>query len=221
MSGVSRRCVRVVGEWRAVATKRALTRISEWSYTNPMARPITVPDAEVVSRISDYLAQRKWPATSWSLAEVAPAAGLSPAGLVKRFGSRGGLLRALGEHWIGSIPSEPTTEQPLTELRAFARATFAAPSAHAAMAGIGDLVADLAHGPSAALLAEGFAQQRSYVAALIRALELPRVGDPDAAARILLDALHGGLVRQASGAQVPDAQPSPDETIDYLLELWT
>lgn len=197
----------------------AVVLVSECVYTNPMVRPLTAPDPEIVARISGYLAQREWPATSWSLAEVAPAAGLSPAGLVKRFGSRAGLLRALGEHWVDTIPAVPTTAQPLQELRAFARATFAAPSAHAARAGIGDLVSDLAQGASAALLDEGFARQRGYVSALIQALELPRAGDSDAAARLLLDALHGGLVRQASGAQ--GSRASPDDTIDYLLELWT
>lgn len=183
-----------------------------------MARPRTASDAEIVARVSGYLAQREWPAASWALAEVAPAAGLSPAGLVKRFGSREGLLLALGRHWVDGIPSAPTTAEPLTELRGFARDMFLVPTAAAAVGGIGDLVADLASSTAAATLAEGRAKQHGYVAALLRKLAYPRAGEPELAARILLDALHGVLLSQAADAA--GVALSPDDTIDYFLELW-
>lgn len=183
-----------------------------------MARPQTVSDKELVTRIASFLAAREWPASSWSLAEVAPAAGLSPAGLVKRFGSRAGLLRALGANWIESIPREPAGElAPLDELRAFARNSFAAQSPAAAVAGLNDLFADLADDTSAALLREGLALQQRYCAQLLAALDQPQIAQPERAAEVLLDALYGALIRHAAG---DDTAAQTDQFIDYFLELW-
>lgn len=183
-----------------------------------MARPRTRSDTEIVESVAVYLADREWPAASWSLAEVSPAAGLGPAGLVKRFGSRAGLLRALGEHWLATIPQGQQTGDPLRELRDFARAAFGVPSAAAAVGGLRDLFTDLAGDDTAAVLREGNTKQLRYVSALLGAVGLSRLGESEGAARVLLDALHGGLLRRASG----DGQSpvSPDETIDYFLEYW-
>lgn len=186
-----------------------------------MVRPRGATDAEIVERVSAFLGAREWPSATWTLAEVAPAAGLSPAGILKRFGSRAGLLRALGQHWLDTIPGGPRFADPLTELRTYCGAMFAAPSAAAALGGLGDLLADLADETSAALLREGSDKQARYVAALLRGMALPRVGDQLLAARVLLDALHGGLIRGASGAGnagVPAG--AADTTIDYFLTLW-
>ena len=175
-------------------------------------------DKELVTRIASFLAAREWPASTWSLAEVAPAAGLSPAGLVKRFGSRAGLLQALGAHWVESIPREPVRElSPLEELRGFARDTFAAQNPAAAIAGLNDLFADLADSGSAAVLRKGQALQRSYCAQLLAALDQPRIAQPERAAEVLLDALHGSLIRHAAG---DDTTERTDQTIDYFLEVW-
>lgn len=185
-----------------------------------MARPQRASDEEIVARIAHHLGAREWPASSWSLAEVAPAAELSPAGLVKRFGSRTGLLRALGEHWVGTIPREPQLpDRPLEELRRFARDGFAAPTGAAAIAGLTDLLADLADDSTRAVLREGVERQLHYVARLVEHLALPRTGDPVRAAALLLDALHGGLVRRATEAG--EGSPTPDNTIDAFLEWWT
>ncbi|WP_117667631.1 TetR/AcrR family transcriptional regulator [Micromonospora sp. MW-13] len=185
-----------------------------------MARPRTASDDEIVDRVAAHLAQRDWPTATWTLAEVAPAAGLSPAGLVKRFGSRSGLLHALGRHWVDSIPEEPSGAlPPLDELREFARATFGAQHRSAALASLGDLFADLADETSAALLRDGGERQGRYVAALIRDAELKRAGDPLRAARILLDTMQGGLLRLGAGASGTDV--APDDTIDYFWKLWT
>lgn len=183
-----------------------------------MARPQTVSDEEIVTRIASYLAAREWPASSWSLAEVAPAAGLSPAGLVKRFESRAGLLAALGEQWLAAIPQQPLgVDAPLVELRAFARDTFAAPSSTAAIAGLADLFADLADESRAATLRTGQARQRHYCAQLLGALDQPRISQPERAAEVLLDALYGALIRHAAG---DDAAAQTDQLIDYFLEVW-
>lgn len=185
-----------------------------------MARPQRASDEEIVARIAHHLGSRDWPASSWSLAEVAPAAGLSPAGLVKRFGSRAGLLRALGDHWVTTIPDAPQLPgRPLEELRQFARDGFAAPTAAAAIGGLGDLLADLADDSARAVLREGLERQVSYVALLVEHLALPRTGDPVRAAALLLDALHGGLIRRS--AEEDGASPTPDRTINTFLEWWT
>lgn len=144
---------------------------------------------------------------------------LSPAGLVKRFGSRSGLLAALAAHWVEHIPSEPLgTQPPLSELRTFARDTFAAPSSAAAVAGLGDLFADLADEASAATLRAGQARQQHYCAQLLGALDQPRIAQPERAAGVLLDALYGGLIRHAAG---DDAATQTDQVIDYFLEVWS
>lgn len=185
-----------------------------------MARPRTVSDDEIVDRVAAHLAAREFPLTTWTLADVSPAAGLSPAGLVKRFGSRAGLMRALGRGWVASIPEAPTQgTAPVLELRQYVRSVFGLPSAAAASASLGDLFADISDPVSAEILGEGFVKQRHYVAQLIGAAQLPRAGAPARAARVLLDALHGGVMSGAVGASNP--VDSPDETITYFLELWT
>lgn len=185
-----------------------------------MARPQSASDEEIVVRVAEALAGREWPQAAWTLAEVAPAAQLSPAGLVKRFGSRAGLLRALGAHWVATIPESPIgQDSPIAELRAFARDTFGAPTAAAALAGIGDLFADLADEGTSATLRAGNAKQRRYVAELLRKAAGPRAGEPDRAAGALLDALHGGMLRWATGGD--GTAVTTDDTIDYFLELWT
>lgn len=197
-----------------------MRQVSKCLYTNGMVRPRLASDDEIVERIAAHLASRQWPAASWTLAEVAPAAGLSPAGLVKRFGSRAGLLLALGRSWLAGIPASPEGERPpAEELRAYAAATFGMPSGAAAALGLADLLADLANGEAAAVLREGNARQHRYVAALIAALGLPRAGEPDRAARALLDALQGGLVHRTAGDD--EHALSPDALINYFLELWT
>lgn len=185
-----------------------------------MARPRTASDEEIVARVAEALAEREWPQATWTLAEVAPAAQMSPAGLVKRFGSRAGLLRALGAHWVAAIPEAPIRQQPpIVELRAFARGTFGAPTAAAALAGIGDLFADLADEGTAASLRAGNAKQRRYVAELLREIVASRAGEPERAAGALLDALHGAMLRWATGGD--GTAVTTDDTIDYFLELWT
>lgn len=167
-----------------------------------------------------YLAAREFPIATWTLAEVSPAAGLSPAGLVKRFGSRAGLMQALGRSWVASIPEAPTRgKSPLLELRQYARSSFGLPSAAAASASLADLFADISDPPSAEILREGFVKQRHYVAQLIEAAQLSRAGTPVWDATLLLDALRGGVMSGAAG--MGDPVDSPDQTITYFLELWT
>ena len=72
-----------------------------------MVRPRRLDDDALLERVADALQQRS-SLTPWTLAEIAGQVGLSPAGLLKRFGSRRGVLLALSRRWIDSVPKRST-----------------------------------------------------------------------------------------------------------------
>jgi AcrR family transcriptional regulator len=84
-----------------------------------MPRPRTVPDAQVLEAAARAIS-RVGP-SRLTLADIAREAGLSPATLVQRFGSKRGLLLALAESAAGSVED------------CFARARAANPSPLAAL----------------------------------------------------------------------------------------
>ncbi|MDF2558593.1 MAG: transcriptional regulator, tetR family [Microbacterium sp.] len=182
-----------------------------------MSRPPRSSDAELLERIDDALRLRT-STDPWGLADVAPAAGISAAGLIKRFGSKERLLHALSRHWIDGIPVAPIDpENVRAELHSYGQAHFATASSSAAIAGLGELMRDLWSPEAAELLREGWDRQARYFEALLR--HLPLRGDVDrrTAALTLLDALHGSLYRQAVSLE----PTSPKDTIDNLLKGWT
>lgn len=182
-----------------------------------MARPRSRSDEQVLDAIDAALAERP-PMTPWALRDVAPAAGMTPAGLIKRFGSKDALLLALARRWIQSIPDGPTRPgDDLAELRAYLDTHFAAPSAAAAVSGLSALMRDLGSPAAASLLREGWSKQARYLAALLDHLPLRPDVDPHRASLTLLDALHGSLYRRAVEL---DPTP-PTRTLDDLLEGWT
>lgn len=182
-----------------------------------MARPIRDDDDVLLDRIADALAIRT-SLQPWTLAEVSPAAGLSPAGLLKRFGSRHGVLVALSRRWIGSIPSAPIGEAPpWDELYSWAVARFAGADAQSATQGLTQLIDDLIDDDLRALLAEGWDRELHYVAALLTAMKLPGISDPVACGGVLLDALNGAMLR---GAANNTSNPVTC-TLDTLTEQWT
>ncbi|MCB5275831.1 hypothetical protein BJG92_03385 [Arthrobacter sp. SO5] len=182
-----------------------------------MPRPRTATDEQLLDRIDGALSTRSEVGT-WGLHDVAPAAGISPAGLIKRFGSKEGLLHALALRWIKLIPTTPHPgTRPEDELRAYVAAAFGEPSAAAAVFALGELLGDLRSPRLTADLREGWAKQARYLGLLLQELELPRLADPHHGALLLLDALHGALYRHAVSLE-----PSPaTETLDHLLETWT
>ncbi|MBC9954473.1 hypothetical protein ICM05_07400 [Leucobacter sp. cx-42] len=181
-----------------------------------MARPRTSSTDEIISRIALFLAEREWPTATWSLAEISPAAGLSPAGLMKRFGSRDGILDALGSHWLAHIPEQPRSgADPVSELRTFLLDTFAAPTAVAATASLTELLRDSSRPTAAATLREGQARQARYVAQLLALADPPLRIPAATAAELLLDACSGILLRTASGDTT-----SVVHTLDTCLELF-
>lgn len=182
-----------------------------------MSRPQRASDDELLDRIDAVITQRS-SMDPWGLHDVAPAAGISPAGLIKRFGSKEGLLLALTRRWIDRIPDMPAgTVDALTELREYIEENFAAPTSASAVFGLGELMRDLWSPTSAELLREGWRKQAHYFAVLLACLPLREDIDPRSASLALLDVLHGSLYRLAV-----DLHPNtPTQTLDALLKGWT
>ncbi|MDO5494277.1 MAG: hypothetical protein Q4G64_01020 [bacterium] len=66
------------------------------------------------------------------------------------------------------------------------------------------------------MLAEGWAREQRYVAALLDACELKRLPDAERGAAVLFDALNGAMLRQAVDPEADLIQ----ETIETLWETW-
>lgn len=182
-----------------------------------MVRPRRDEQDVLLDRIAAALSCRT-ELQRWTLADVAPAAGLSPAGLVKRFGSRGGILRALSNRWIESIPDGPADPSAAEEeLRTWVAGRFAGEGPRGVAHGLLSLIDDMDDADLRDLLAQGWAKEIRYLTSLIAQLTLPNLRDPAAAAAVLFDALNGAMLRSA-------AQPDPfaaTRTLEHLMEAWT
>lgn len=91
-----------------------------------MARTRTLTDEEILDRVNrlNRLNRALGDAeTTRTLAGAAASVGLHSAMLIKRFGSRHGLLVALSERWIERQPTSPTTTDPYRELLAWAESS--------------------------------------------------------------------------------------------------
>ncbi|MFC7431823.1 MULTISPECIES: TetR/AcrR family transcriptional regulator [unclassified Agrococcus] len=182
-----------------------------------MVRPRRLDDDELLARIVASLEERD-ELTPWSLADVAPAAGMSPAGLVKRFGSKAGLLRALTRRWIERIPQGPLAsgEDPAAALTGYVGREFGAGSPAGAVYALSEVLGELQDPELAALLATGWGLQARRLAQLLAALDLPGLEDPAVGGMLLLDALHGSLFRAAVALD----ETSPLLTLERFLEMW-
>lgn len=182
-----------------------------------MVRPRRLTDDELLARIVGALEQRA-DLTPWSLQDVAPAAGIGPAGLIKRFGSKLGLLRALTRRWIELIPHGPLPEgrEPEAELREYVSREFGADSAAGAVYALSEVLSELQEPELVALLAEGWRRQAARLAELLAGMDLPHLADAEAGGTLLLDALHGSLFRSA----VKLGRTSPLATLEHFLEMW-
>jgi AcrR family transcriptional regulator len=185
-----------------------------------MARPQQKTDDELLDRAAAGLTSG-----SWTLNDAARLAGVHPATLIKRFGSRHGMLAALSRRWIKSLPDGPTREGGLGELLAWAENVAAVPvDRNAAVAGVAMLMEDLKDAELSQLLVTGWDKQVSYLAVLIGqardAGDLRRVPAPETAAELLLDLQLGTTIRAA-------AHPSPRASVDRralmmsLIEGWS
>lgn len=182
-----------------------------------MARPRRDEQQVLLERIARALRERQ-SLQPWTLAEIAPAAGLSPAGLLKRFGSRQAILVALSRRWIDSIPGSPEGQMtPRSELRRWVEGRFNPDGPQRVAQGLVNLLDDLMDDELLGLLAEGWAKEIRYLTALLDRAGLPGLPDPGRGACLLFDALNGAMLRHATE---PDA-PSPARTLDDLMEAWT
>jgi AcrR family transcriptional regulator len=184
-----------------------------------VARPRESTDDELLDRVGQTLSARTSLAR-WSLADVSAGAGVAPATLVKRFGSRQGLLAALSRRWIDEIPTAPPAGRPaMTALDEWVEKAFSpADSQSAAVVGMQFLVEDLADAELRTLLRQGFQRQIDYLAQLLEAGNLARLGSPVEAAALLFDSLNGALLRSAAG---DPAARRPGRTLERLLEAWS
>lgn len=170
----------------------------------------------LLGRIARAL-NRRQSLAPWTLTEIAPDAGLSPAGLLKRFGSRRGILVALSRRWIDSIPEAPRHDRmPEEELRSWVSQRVTPSGVDEVARGLVNLLDDLTDDQLSALLAEGWAREINYLAALLSQSRLSRLNDTQRGARLLFDSLNGATLRQA----VEPNSSDPLTVLHDLLEAW-
>lgn len=190
-------------------------------FTNPVARTRTLSDEQILHLIAHALGDAD---NAWTLAAAAAAAGLHPATLIKRFGSRRGLLIALSRRWVDSIPTAPTTEDAHRELLTWIESLSTSDTTGDQMLTRLDmLVEDLRDPELRVLLHHGWQRNIDYLTALIDRAKRDgrmRAGtSPATVAHLLLDTAHGSLLRTAVDPNPADADPT--HTARALLEALT
>lgn len=186
-----------------------------------MARPLTLTNEQILELVGASTDQT---GSAWTLAKAADAAGLHPSTLIKRFGSRHGLLLALSQRWIENIPVGATTSNPHGELLDWAASQTINQNGTALLVGRLDmLMEDLHDDELRALVHQGWTKHSAYLRDLVQRCQdrgqitsrLPA----ETVAHLLLDTAHGALLRAAAHA-VP-SQVDPGRTIITVLESLT
>ena len=183
-----------------------------------MARPRTSTDAEILERIA---AAAGGSDSAWSLGAAARAAGLHPATLIKRFGSREGVLLALSRRWVDAIPTGPAGCDPHAELMGWAASLSVRGASPAGVLGrVGMLAEDLRNPELRGLLHLGWQRQLDHLTVLVQAAvergDLRMMTPPHLVAKLLLDTASGALLR---AAVAPDpAQADPCTAVHDLLK---
>lgn len=176
-------------------------------------------DEEVLERISAAVGD-----SPWTLTAAAQAAGLHPATLIKRFGSREGVLLALSRRWVEAVPNGPAGEDPYAELMAWADSLSVRGLGTAAVLARLDMLAEDLRTPELRdLLHQGWQRQSDHLAALVQASvdrgDLRTTTPPALVARLLMDTASGALLR---AAVAPDpAEADPCTAVHDLLEALT
>lgn len=158
------------------------------------------------------------------MADVATGAEVHAATLVKRFGSKRGLLLALSRRWVAGLVTEQQTSDAYAELVEWV-AGVADPRANRerALADMAMLMEDLADDELSSLLVSGWDKQVAYLAGLVREAQgaglLRNAPDPDLAAATIVDLLNGAALRAAAYPSPPEAV-DPRATTTALLEAW-
>jgi AcrR family transcriptional regulator len=187
-----------------------------------MARPREHSDDELLDRVSAGLADASG---SWTLTEAARAAGVAPATLVKRFGSKHAVLVALSKRWSAAIPERPLTGDCLAELRSWIEGVGGPPQDRSrGVASITMLVEDLKDDELSRLLSAGWERQITYLAALIGGARadgrFTRSPEARTAAALLLDVVNGSYLRAVASAR-STTTATPRTLLNALMESWT
>jgi AcrR family transcriptional regulator len=191
-----------------------------------VARPRLTTDTALLDAAATVLARTG--STGFTLELAGQQAGVSAATLVKRFGSKRGLLIASSQRWIDSIEPEPASspgESPLATLhRLSVRSYIDHSQPDDAALHVSSLAADLGDPELTRLLALGWARKRSQLERLIRraidAGELRNAPAPAMAARTLFALLEGsflGWTVDPSGSLLSIL----DTEFDNLIASWT
>lgn len=182
-----------------------------------MARTRTLTDEQILERVGTALSNS---GATWTLAGAAADAGLHPATLIKRFGSRHALLVALSRRWIDGIPRAPVTDDAHQELLAWAESLSPGDAtAGQVLARVDMLIEDLRDPELRALLDQGWQRHLRYLAALIarsrRAGRISSALSPETIAHLLLDLAHGSLLRAA--VSIDPSEADPGDAVRTLL----
>jgi AcrR family transcriptional regulator len=166
-----------------------------------MARPRRLRDDQIIDAAAAAIVARD--DGSWSLADVAVRAGMSPAALVKRFGSKTGLLQALTRQWLDGLPqyvAEPDVD-PRDVIREWVLAWAGGLSDPSTARGhLALLVHEITAAETRDLVRQGQERQEAFVAEALAdadARGLLRAETPRVIAARWLDLLAGAAVRGA------------------------
>jgi len=174
-----------------------------------VARPRTSTDAEILERIATAAGAV---GSGWTLAGAAGAAGLHPATLIKRFGSREGVLLALSRRWVDAVPTGPAGSDPHAELMAWAASlSVLGVTSAGVLARIDMLTEDLRNPELRDLLHLGWQRQLDHFTVLVEAAvdrgDLCVTTSSRLVARLLMDTASGALLRAAVAPDPAEADP--------------
>ena len=187
-----------------------------------MARPRRHPDSTLIDAAAAAIAERG--VSEWSLEDVAARTGMSPAALVKRFGSKRSLLLAVVTAWVELIPDPPAggIADPLGMLVRQLRDDFAGLEAGTAPAHLGLLLAEIGDAEIRPLVREGWRRQEAIYAALLAAARRQgalRGPAPDRAGAMVMALAQGVALRWSVDPEgsLPEAQA---QALSTLLDCW-
>ncbi|MDZ5661033.1 TetR/AcrR family transcriptional regulator [Nocardioides sp. zg-1308] len=188
-----------------------------------MARPRTVSDDDFVAAAATAAARRG--DGSWSLSEVAAEVGVTPAAVVKRFGSKRGLLLAVVTAWVRDLPvyDPASVDDPLGHVRDWVTGWLATTADPGQVVGHLTLLLDeIVDDETRPLLARGREGQAAYLRSALRDAydrgQLRREPPADTAA-LWLDLLAGVAVASAID-RTGQAATRALAVIDNDMERW-
>lgn len=183
-----------------------------------MGRPRRLTDYQIIDAAAAAIVARD--DGNWSLADVAARSGMSPAALVKRFGSKSGLLHALTRQWLDALPRylpDPDRD-PRDVIRDWVRewaSGLADPTT--ARGHLALLVNEITDPQTRELVRRGRRRQEAFVADALADAYRRGVLDgppPETVAALWLDLLAGAAVRGA----IEDPHGAITRAQQYIVE---